>query len=80
MKRVVVIFIIVAVWLSPLLASAVQVAPRITDREIVERLTRLEEGQKAINKRIKEKIALGRRGDKKGRMGCPQGINQKQGI
>ncbi|MDL1971568.1 MAG: hemolysin XhlA family protein [Candidatus Desulfofervidaceae bacterium] len=52
MKRVAVIFIIVAVWLSPLLASAVQVAPRITDKEIVERLTRLEEGQKAINKRI----------------------------
>ena len=52
MRRVAVIFIIVAVWLSPLLASAVQVAPRITDREIVERLTRLEEGQKALNKRI----------------------------
>ena len=52
MRRVAVIFIIVAVWLSPLLASAVQVAPRITDREIVERLTRLEEGQKAFNKRI----------------------------
>jgi len=52
MKRVSVIFIIVAVWLSPLLANAVQVAPRITDREIVERLTRLEEGQKALNKRI----------------------------
>jgi len=52
MKRVAVIFIIVAVWLSPLLASAVQVAPRITDKEIIERLTRLEEGQKALNKRI----------------------------
>jgi len=52
MKRVAVIFIIVAVWLSPLLANAVQVAPRITDREIVERLTKLEEGQKALNKRI----------------------------
>lgn len=31
---------------------AVEVAPRITDREIVERLTRLEEGQKAINQRL----------------------------
>jgi len=38
--------------LVPMIASAVQVAPRITDKEIVERLTRLEEGQKAINKRI----------------------------
>ena len=31
---------------------AAEVAPRITDREIVERLTRLEEGQKALHKRI----------------------------
>ena len=29
-----------------------QTAPRISDREIVERLTRLEEGQKALNQRI----------------------------
>ena len=34
------------------MAFAVQKAPRITDREIVERLTRLEDGQKALNKRI----------------------------
>jgi len=33
-------------------AWAVERSPRITDREIVERLTRLEEGQKTINKRI----------------------------
>ena len=31
---------------------AAEVAPRISDREIVERLTRLEEGQKALHKRI----------------------------
>ena len=31
---------------------AVETAPRISDREIVERLTRLEEGQKAIEKRL----------------------------
>jgi len=35
---------------SPVLA--VEPAPRITDREIVERLTRLEEGQKALNQRF----------------------------
>jgi DNA repair exonuclease SbcCD ATPase subunit len=35
---------------SPVLS--VDVAPRITDREIVERLTRLEEGQKALAQRI----------------------------
>ena len=33
---------------------AVETAPRISDREIVERLTRLEEGQKAIEKRLDE--------------------------
>ena len=33
---------------------SVDVAPRITDREIVERLTRLEEGQKALHQRIDE--------------------------
>ena len=31
---------------------AVETAPRISDREIVERLTRIEEGQKAIEKRV----------------------------
>ncbi len=31
---------------------AVDVAPRISDREIVEKLARLEEGQKTLNKRI----------------------------
>ena len=31
---------------------AIKVAPRITDREIVEKLTRLEAGQAAINQRI----------------------------
>jgi len=35
---------------APTLAA--EVAPRITDREIVERLARLEEGQKALSKRI----------------------------
>jgi uncharacterized membrane-anchored protein YhcB (DUF1043 family) len=35
-----------------MVAVAVENAPRITDREIVERLTRLEEGQKALNGRI----------------------------
>ena len=47
-----IIFILVLVVISPLWAKSIQVAPRISDREIVERLTRLEEGQKALNKRI----------------------------
>ena len=37
---------------SALPTLAVEVAPRITDREIIERLTRLEEGQKAIIQRL----------------------------
>ena len=35
-------------------AMGYEVSPRISDREIVERLTRLEEGQRALNKRIDE--------------------------
>ena len=49
-----IIFILVLVVISPLWAKSIQVAPRISDREIVERLTRLEEGQKALNKRLDE--------------------------
>jgi len=41
-----------AILLSPMWAAAVEKAPRITDREIIERLTRLKEGQKVLNKRI----------------------------
>ena len=52
MKKVVIVLGLAIMLLVPMIASAVQVAPRITDKEIVERLTRLEEGQKAINKRI----------------------------
>ena len=32
----------------PAIVSGIEVAPRITDKEIIERLTRLEEGQKNI--------------------------------
>ena len=37
---------------SPSLLLAVERAPRISDKEIVERLTRLEEGQKSLEKRF----------------------------
>jgi hypothetical protein len=37
---------------------AVEVAPRISDREIVERLTRLEEGQKAILREMDNRFEL----------------------
>ena len=45
-------FILVMMLTGLLWAKGMKVAPRISDREIVERLTRLEEGQKALNKRI----------------------------
>ena len=44
------LFGLVVLLVSPVLA--VEPAPRISDREIVERLTRLEEGQKALNQRF----------------------------
>jgi len=41
-----------AFCLFPSQALPVETAPRITDKEIVEKLTRLEEGQKALGQRI----------------------------
>jgi uncharacterized protein YlxW (UPF0749 family) len=52
MRKVIIFAGLIAILLVPVMAAAVEKAPRITDREIVERLTRLEEGQKALNKRI----------------------------
>ncbi len=50
MRRLVVTIFILG-FLNSFL-KGVEVSPRISDREIVERLTRLEEGQKALEKRI----------------------------
>jgi len=52
MRRIVVIISLLAMLIFPLRGYTIETAPRITDKEIVERLTRLEEGQKALNKRI----------------------------
>nr|VFK23924.1 MAG: hypothetical protein BECKMB1821G_GA0114241_100658 [Candidatus Kentron sp. MB]VFK26805.1 MAG: hypothetical protein BECKMB1821I_GA0114274_1001129 [Candidatus Kentron sp. MB]VFK74637.1 MAG: hypothetical protein BECKMB1821H_GA0114242_100756 [Candidatus Kentron sp. MB] len=38
-------------------ALAVEVAPRISDREIIERLTRLEEGQQSIRREIAQRFS-----------------------
>lgn len=61
MKRVIIILLFFAVFIIEAKLYAVETAPRISDREIVEKLTRLEEGQKAqekpldnLNKRIDE--------------------------
>jgi len=52
MKTVIIIIGITIGILMPSLVIAVERAPRISDREIVERLTRLEEGQKNIEMRF----------------------------
>ena len=52
MRKVIIFAGLMAILLVPVVAAAVEKAPRITDREIVEKLTRLEEGQKALNKRF----------------------------
>ncbi len=41
---------------SPVLAA--ELAPRITDKEIIERLTRLEEGQKALRAAIFSELGV----------------------
>ena len=54
MKKAI-IFNILWMIIIPLLvtsAIAVEVAPRISDREIIEKLAKLEEGQKSIDKRF----------------------------
>ena len=52
MRKIIIITWLIVGILTPSLLIAVEKAPRISDREIVERLTRLEEGQKNIERRI----------------------------
>ena len=47
MKRIILVLFLI-LWVMPAIVSGIEVAPRITDKEIIERLTRLEEGQKNI--------------------------------
>jgi uncharacterized membrane-anchored protein YhcB (DUF1043 family) len=51
-KRTIVMTFMIAVLIIPGLLFAIETAPRISDREIVERLTRLEEGQKNLENRF----------------------------
>ena len=52
MRKIIIITCLIIGILTPSLLTAVERAPRISDREIVERLTRLEEGQKSLEKRF----------------------------
>ena len=49
---IIIVTFILTVLITPSLLFAIETAPRISDREIVERLTRLEEGQKNLENRI----------------------------
>ena len=52
MRKIIIIVCLIIGILIPSMLIAVERAPRISDREIVERLTRLEEGQKNIEMRF----------------------------
>ncbi|EIM63417.1 hypothetical protein [Desulfobacter postgatei] len=52
LNRVMIVFIFLHLFL-PMSLSAVEIAPRISDREIIEKLVVLEEGQKAIRTEMK---------------------------
>ncbi len=52
MRKIIIITWLIVGILTPSLLIAVERAPRISDREIVERLTKLEEGQKSLEKRF----------------------------
>ncbi len=51
-RRAFLVVLVLPLYFMPFASQAIEVAPRITDREIVERLTRLEEGQKALAQRF----------------------------
>ena len=51
-KKILIITVLITALIIPSLLLAIETAPRISDREIVERLTKLEEGQKNLEKRF----------------------------
>jgi hypothetical protein len=53
MKGIVLIVGLLVALSLPAIALAIETAPRITDREIIERLTRLEEGQNTLRAEIR---------------------------
>jgi len=52
MRNLIIITGLIIGLFTPSLLIAVERAPRISDKEIVERLTRLEEGQKSLERRL----------------------------
>ena len=61
MKQIILVLFLI-LWVMPAIVSGIEVAPRITDKEIIERLTRLEEGQKSILREMDKRFeAIDRR-------------------
>jgi len=56
-KRIILVFFLI-LWVMPAIVSGIEVAPRITDKEIIERLTRLEEGQKSILREMDKRFEV----------------------
>jgi predicted PurR-regulated permease PerM len=54
MSRVVSLFSVLLVLLTPALSNAIETAPPLSDREVIERLTRLEEGQKVLQQEMQQ--------------------------
>jgi uncharacterized membrane-anchored protein YhcB (DUF1043 family) len=52
MRKIIIIISLIIGILTPSMLIAVERAPRISDREIVERLTKLEEGQRSLERRL----------------------------
>jgi len=60
-KQIILVLFLI-LWGMPAIVSGIEVAPRITDKEIIERLTRLEEGQKSILREMDKRFeAIDRR-------------------
>ena len=55
-NSLIIIPVLITVLMIPSLLLAVERAPRISDREIVERLTRLEEGQKHLRSEMNNRF------------------------
>ncbi|PID55549.1 hypothetical protein CSB45_15450 [candidate division KSB3 bacterium] len=56
MRKVSIIVVLAYVLVFPCVSGAVEIAPRISDREIVESLTELKQQQKALNQRMTDMI------------------------
>ena len=55
-KNIIIVTLIITVLILPSLLYALETAPRISDREIVERLARLEEGQKSLRSEMNSRF------------------------